>query len=162
MIRPVRLTDAEAIADIYNEYVVNTDISFEVEPVGEQEMYHRIQNILSAGYPYFVYEEDGVVVGYCYAHKWKERVAYGYCAETTVYCAANHIQKGIGAELMQALIAECRKKGFHALIACITANNAISIGFHEKLGFHKVSHFEKVGMKHGRLLDVVDYELLLI
>ena len=43
MIRPVRLTDAEAIADIYNEYVVNTDISFEVEPVGEQEMYHRIQ-----------------------------------------------------------------------------------------------------------------------
>ncbi len=162
MIRKVMPTDAKAIADIYNEYVVNTDISFEVVPLSEFEMRRRIEDITADGYPYLVYEDKEGIVGYCYAHRWKERAAYNYCAETTVYCAIGRTKKGIGFKLMQSLIDECKVKGYHALIACITADNEASICFHQKLGFHKVSHFEKVGMKHGRLLDVVDYELLLI
>ena len=162
MIRPVLLNDAEAIANIYNEYVVNTDISFETAPVSVENMRARIAE-LSTEFPYFVYvTEKGEVEGFCYAHRWKERAAYNYCAETTVYCAIGRTKKGIGFKLMQSLIDECKVKGYHALIACITADNEASICFHQKLGFHKVSHFEKVGMKHGRLLDVVDYELLLI
>lgn len=69
--------------------------------------------------------------------------------------------RGIGRQLMERLIEECRAGGYHALIACITEGNEASYSLHEKLGFRKVSHFEKVGLKFGRWLDVVDYELII-
>ena len=75
MIRPVRVTDAPAIAAIYNEYVLHTTISFETEPLTEEAMRNRIAHY-SAQYPYLVDEREGVIVGYCYAHPWKERAAY--------------------------------------------------------------------------------------
>lgn len=77
-------------------------------------------------------------------------------------CPPEYSGKGIGKQLMQRLIGECRKEGYHALIACITAGNEISNSLHLQLGFKPVSHFEKVGMKFGRWLDVFDYELLLL
>ena len=101
------------------------------------------------------------VVGYCYAHAWKEKAAYKYTLETTVYLSPGYKGKGIGRQLMERLIEECRVGGYHALIACITEGNEASCSLHEKLGFRKVSHFEKVGLKFGRWLDVVDYELII-
>ena len=79
----------------------------------------------------------------------------------TVYVSSSCLGRGIGTLLMQRLIGECRSTGCHVLIACITADNAGSICFHEKLGFCCVSMFSAVGRKFGRWLDVVDYELLL-
>ena len=70
-------------------------------------------------------------------------------------------KRGTGEALMRKLIEECRHRGFHSLIACITADNRPSIALHEKLGFRKVSGFKEVGMKFGRWLDVEDYQLLL-
>ncbi|OUP15880.1 GNAT family N-acetyltransferase [Parabacteroides distasonis] len=160
MIRNVSLRDAKAIVDIYNEYIVNSVITFETEPLREEEMRERMAAI-SASYPYLVYLVDDEVAGYCYAHAWKERAAYRYTLETTVYLSPGYKGKGIGRLLMERLIEECRAGGFHALIACITEGNEASYSLHEKLGFRKVSHFEKVGMKFGRWLDVVDYELIL-
>lgn len=160
MIRPVRLEDAGAIADIYNEYVMHSVATFETEPLQEVEMRSRITDI-SADYPYFVYEADGEVVGYCYAHAWKKRAAYKYTLETTVYLSPLHTGKGIGKQLMTTLIEECRRSGYHALIACITEGNEVSNSLHTGLGFKQVSCFEKVGLKFGRWLDVVDYELLI-
>ncbi len=84
MIRRVELQDAKAIAAIYNEYVIHSVVTFDIEPVREEDMRGRIAGI-SAHYPYFVCESDGKVVGYCYAHPWKQRVAYGHTLETTVY-----------------------------------------------------------------------------
>ena len=84
MIRNVNATDAQAIAHIYNHYVLNTNISFETQAVTTADMLHRITSI-SAQYPYLVYEHEGHVVGYCYAHLWKERVAYSQTLETTIY-----------------------------------------------------------------------------
>ena len=140
MIRNVSLRDAKAIVDIYNEYVVNSVATFETEPL-------RV--------------EEDEVVGYCYAHTWKEKAAYKYTLETTVYLSPRYKGKGIGRQLMERLIEECRAGGYHALIACITEGNEASYSLHEKLGFRKVSHFEKVGLKFGRWLDVVDYELII-
>lgn len=160
MIRKVKLEDAKAIAAIYNEYVVNTVITFDIEPVGATEMMSRIVTI-SSGYPYFVYETEGRVVGYCYAHPWKEKAAYRHTLETTVYLSPEATGKGIGKRLMQKLIEACRSSGYRALIACITEGNRASNALHEKLGFRQVSRFEKVGSKFGRWLDVADYELLL-
>ncbi|MDO4165596.1 MAG: GNAT family N-acetyltransferase [Bacteroides sp.] len=154
------MTDAKAIVDIYNDYILNTTISFEVKALTEDEMRARIQEI-SSHFVYLVYEEDGKILGYCYAHPWKERAAYGHTLETTVYLSPDAKGHGIGRKLMEVLIDECRKQGFHALIACITGGNEASCHLHEKLGFKQVSAFEKVGRKFGRWLDVVDYELLL-
>lgn len=160
MVRKVELRDAKAITAIYNEYVLNSVISFDMRPVEEKEMEERIVSI-SAHHPYFVYEDEGEIAGFCYAHPWKDKEAYRYTMETTIYLSPNYLRKGIGTLLMERLIESCRVSGDHALIACITDGNEGSVTFHEKLGFKKVSHFKKVGQKFDRWLDVVDYELLL-
>lgn len=160
MIRRVRECDAQGIAGIYNDYVLNSTISFEVEALTVEQMRQRIADI-SARFPYFVWEEDGEIAGYCYAHPWKERAAYHNTLETTIYLSPRYIGKGIGHKLMQRLITECRQCGFKVLIACITANNVTSIDFHRRLGFSQVSHFEQVGEKQGQLLDVIDMQLTL-
>lgn len=160
MIRVVTLQDAQAIADIYNEYVINTTITFETEPVSVEDMQNRIHT-LSSRFPYFVYEEEGQVIGYCYAHHWKERAAYRYTLETTVYLAPQSIGKGIGVVLMNKLIEACKEQDYHSLIACITTGNQASNHLHAKLGFKQVSHYKEVGLKFGRWLDVIDYELII-
>ena len=159
-IRPVRLDDAERVASIYNRYVSKTTITFETEPVPVEVMRGRIDSISSA-FPYFVYEYDGELIGYCYAHLWKEREAYSKTLETTVYLAPEACHKGIGPLLMTHLIDECRRQGYHALIACITADNLSSLRFHQRLCFRQVSRFSEVGRKFGRWLDVIDLELIL-
>lgn len=160
MIRPVTLQDAPDIVAIYNEYIAHSTITFDMNPLTTQEMQQRISEI-SQRYPYFVYEEDGIVEGYCYAHAWKEKEAYNRTLETTVYLSPAFTGKGIGRELMQRLTDECRRRGVHALIACITSENTASCHFHAALGFRQVSSFKEVGMKFGRWLDVADYELIL-
>lgn len=149
MIRAVTLQDTSAITAIYNEYIAHSTSTFDIEPVSEEEMQKRISEI-SARYPYFVYETDGEIVGYCYAHPWKEREAYNRTLETTVYLSPAHTGKGLGRLLTQRLIDECRRRGIHVLIACITSENTASCAFHEALGFRKASSFEEVGMKFGR------------
>ncbi len=161
MIRSVRLEDAEAIAAIYNEYVLHSVITFDMESVSVGEMARKISSV-SARYPFWVCEEaDGVVVGFCYAHPWKEKAAYQHTWETTIYLSPSARGKGLGRMLMEKLIADCRERGCRALIACITAGNEVSNRLHEKLGFEQVSHFKQVGAKFGRMLDVIDYELQL-
>lgn len=83
-IRKVEIADAKAIVDIYNYYVENTAVSFETETLTVNEMAERIKEI-SSKFPYFVYEKDGKILGYCYAHQWKERAAYSKTLETTIY-----------------------------------------------------------------------------
>ena len=138
MIRRVELRDSKTIADIYNEYVMHSVVTFETKPLKEEEMRSRIIEIFK-NFPYWVYEIDDRVVGYCYAHPWKQRAAYKYTLESTVYVSPDYVGKGIGKELMQKLIEECRKGGYHALIACITSGNEVSDSLHLKLGFKQVS-----------------------
>lgn len=160
MIRKVSPTDTEAIREIYNHYVINSTATFDTEPLSASRISRLISDI-STRYPYLVYEEDEKVRGYCYAHPWKERAAYGKTLETTVYISGEYQGKGIGRMLMAELIQSCRQQGYHALIACITADNEPSKTLHTKLGFRQVSLFKQVGIKFGRLFDIADYELLL-
>ena len=160
MIRNVNATDTQAIAHIYNHYVLNTNISFETQAVTTADMLHRITSI-SAQYPYLVYEHEGHVVGYCYAHQWKERAAYSKTLETTIYIDKDVRHQGLGRIMVKLLIDLCRNEGYRALIACITQGNEASIKMHESLGFKQVSEFKEVGFKFDTWLDVVDLELLL-
>ena len=160
MIRPVKPDDAQAITDIYNEYILHSVATFETAALTVQEMRELIEGI-SARFPYLVFEAEGHVAGYAYAHLWHERAAYRQTWETTVYVAAGQAGKGIGTRLMQQLITACREDGCHALIACITHENTESCRLHRKLGFRQAALYTEVGRKFGRWLDVSDWELLL-
>lgn len=159
-IRDVRPADMPEITRIYNHYVLETDISFETEPVSVGEMTRRMEEF-TASYPYIVCVADGRVAGYCYAHPWKSRAAYAGTLETTIYLDPDFTRRGIGLALMERLIDDCRKAGFDSLIACITGGNEASCRMHERLGFRQASCFKAVGRKFGRMLDVVDYQLQL-
>jgi phosphinothricin acetyltransferase len=160
MIRNVKPEDAHDIALIYNHYIENSTITFETAPVSGEEMSGRIADI-SEKYPYFVYEESGKVVGYCYVSSWKKKAAYQKTVESTIYIDEAFQGKGLGRALMNKLIDELREKSFHAIIACITIPNPTSVKLHEELGFEQVSKFGEVGFKFGKWLDVGDWELLL-
>lgn len=163
-LRPVREKDAPRIAEIYNHYVLHTTSSFETQMVDCREMENRIARFASA-WPYFVATDaGGHVVGYCYAHQWKERAAYSHTLETTVYVDHIHRGRGIGTMLMRRLIDTLtadRKTDVKVLIACVTAENEASISMHRRLGFLPVSHFRSVGCKFGRWLDVIDLQYTL-
>lgn len=153
MIRKVELNDTEAICSIYNYYVENTTITFEEEPVPINEMKSRIESITHK-LPYVVYEIEGKVAGYAYATKWKERSAYRYSVETTVYIGIENVGKGIGTSLYKYLMKELKEQGFHTALGGIALPNEASEALHEKLGFEKVAHLKKVGLKFGSRIDV--------
>jgi len=161
MIRTATEADAESIVGIYNHYVLNTTITFEEEPVSAREMASRIGEVTSNALPWFVLEEDGTVIGYAYASKWKGRCAYRFSAETTIYLALGFGGRGLGTQLYEALLAELKKNEFHAAIGGIALPNPSSIALHEKLGMVKVAHFKEVGFKLGQWLDVGYWERLL-
>ena len=158
--RKLKSSDIPQITELYN-CIVNGVESFETEPLTGEQMRRRAEAI-AAEYPYYVAEDEGGrVAGYCYAHPWKERAAYSHTLETTIYLDPAFKRSGTGTALMRLLIADCRRLGCKALIACITGDNAASIAFHRKLGFEQASLFRSVGYKHGRWLDVVDMEMIL-
>lgn len=152
--------DIREIAEIYRWYVENTTATFELSPLSEEDMLRRVKEI-SSRFPYLVWEENGEIHGYCYAHRWKSFPAYDITLESTIYLRPGEKGRGIGTRLMSQLIGECKELAFSSLIACITAENQESCRFHESLGYVKVSEFHKVGRKFGRMLDVVDYQLML-
>lgn len=160
ILRNATLQDAGELTEIYNYYVVNTAATFEIEPLTVSEMRQRMVKIMQDA-PYLVLEEKGKVVGYSYVHPWHERAAYALSYEVTIYLRHGFEGNGRGSILMKRLIEESRKKGIHALIACITAENQVSRRFHEAFGFRQVSSFKEVGRKAGHWYGVTDYELLL-
>lgn len=161
MIRPVKLSDAEAIASIYNPFITDTVITFEYDPVSKEEIASRIQKVLEGGHPYLVAEEDGKVVGYSYASQWRTRAAYRYTVESAVYLDPAYKGKGLGSTLYQALLDELKLRGTHVVLGGITLPNPASVALHEKLGFVKVAEHHEVGFKFDRWLDVGFWELRL-
>lgn len=160
MIRPVKVTDAIAICGIYNYYINETAITFEETPVSIKEMENRIRNI-SATYPWLVWEEAGALIGYAYVNKWKERSAYNFSVEDSIYFKQGYEHKGFGRKLLTALLDVVKKTSIHAIVAGITIPNEQSVALHEKLGFKKIAQFNEIGFKCNQWLDVGYWELLL-
>ncbi|MFZ6751682.1 arsinothricin resistance N-acetyltransferase ArsN1 family B [Undibacterium sp. Ren11W] len=160
IIRPVKTADAEAICNIYNYYVENTTISFEEAEVAASEMSQRIIRF-SETLPWLVIENDGIVVGYAYATKWRERSAYRFSVEVSVYLSPLALGRGCGTSLYEYLFDDLGKLGVHAVIAGIALPNEKSIKLHEKMGFRKVAHFSEVGFKNNQWVDVTYWQKLL-
>lgn len=160
MIRVVEPKDAKAINNIYNYYIENTTITFEEVLLTPSEMESRI-SIISTEFPYYVYEEDGEVLGYAYANTWKSRSAFRFSVESTIYLKNGLGGRGIGRKLYTQLIKELRERGVHSVIGGITIPNPGSIKLHENIGFTKLGQFHEVGYKKEMWIDVGYWELLL-
>lgn len=154
VIRSATESDSEAIADIYNHYILNTVVTFEEQPVSSSEVARRIDKVTSASLPYLVAVRDELVVGYAYAGKWHERSAYRYSAETTIYLESHHVGNKIGSDLYSALLDHLEGSGLHVALGGIALPNPRSVALHEKLGFRKVAHYGEVGFKFGKWIDV--------
>jgi len=161
MIRPATTADAAAIAAIYNHYIRHTIVTFEEEDVTAADMAGRIREVADAGLQWFVWDEAGKVLGYAYASKWKSRCAYRYSVEASVYLDKDVTGRGLGTKLYQALIADVKQRGMHAVIGGVSLPNAASLALHTKLGFRQVAHFKETGFKFGQWIDVGYWELIL-
>lgn len=159
MLRPATCADAPAICAIYNHYVLHTTISFEEEPVAVETMAQRIG---AATLPWLVCEEHGSVVAYAYASPWRVRPAYRYAVESSVYVAQVAAGRGLGQRLYERLFADLRALGMHTVIGGVAQPNPASVALHERLGFRKVAHFDEVGFKHGRWIDMGYWQLKLV
>lgn len=161
MIRIATEDDAERLLEIYAYYVEHTAITFEYEVPSVQEFRERIRRTLGK-YPYLVSEQDGTIMGYAYAGAFKERSAYAWAVETTIYIAKDVRKKGFGKELYQALEEALALQNIINLNACIgcpiiedeylTRN---SVQYHEHMGYRLVGEFYKCGYKFGRWYNMV-------
>jgi L-amino acid N-acyltransferase YncA len=160
-IRPATPSDAARICAIYNHYVTTTTVSFEEDPVDEQQMAQRIADVGAAGLPWLVLEVDGELAGYAYATKWRARPAYRHSVESSIYLDRAFAGRGFGRMLYGALLDALRGRELHLVIGGVAQPNDASAALHEALGFRKVAHFSEVGKKFGRWVDVGYWELRL-
>ena len=157
MIRSALATDAQAMADIYNPFILGTTITFEEEAVTPQEMASRTGIVLLA-LPWLVIEVQGTVAGYAYATPWKTRSAYRRTVESAIYMAPSQDGQGLGTRLYEALLGELQQLGVHAVLGGIALPNEASVALHERLGFEKVGQLQQVGWKLQRWVDVGYWE----
>ncbi len=155
-IRSATEADLPAVTDIYEHAVLHGTATFELIPPDLTEMTRRFASLMDGGYPYFVAVLEGRVIGYAYAGPYRPRPAYRFTVENSVYLQPAIHRRGIGAQLLQRLIAECEARGYRQMIAVIgDSANAGSIGVHSKTGFAMIGTHPNVGFKFGRWLDTV-------
>ena len=164
MIRTANLKDAEHIAKIYRPYVEKTAITFEYEPPSKEEMARRIEKTLER-YPYLVFEENEEVSGYAYAGEYKERAAYAWAAEVSVYVREDSRGKGIGKSLYTEMEKILAAQNILNLYACITVerkeDRSASMVFHEHMGYELIGRLLYSGNKFGKWYDTVCMEKML-
>jgi L-amino acid N-acyltransferase YncA len=155
-IRPAGPSDIAAITRIYADAVAHGTASFELEPPDQAEMARRQQVLLAGRYPYLVAERAGTVAGYAYAGAHRERRAYDWCVEDSVYVAPEFHRKGIGRLLLTRLVTQAEALGFRQMIGVIgDSANTASVAVHAAVGFRLIGTFQSIGFKHGRWLDTV-------
>lgn len=148
--------DAPAITEIYGDAVANSTASFEIVPPDEAEMARRMAALAERGYPWFVAEREGRIVGYGYAGPYHARAGYRSTVEDSIYLAPDAQGKGVGGVLLRRLIDACTAKGYRQMVAIIAGSeNTASIRLHKAAGFTDVGVLKNVGFKHGRWLDSV-------
>lgn len=166
-IRDAKISDAKVLLEIYDHYVKNTAITFEITTPDVTEFESRMRDIVSR-YPYIVIEEDGRIEGYAYAHAFVGREAYSHSCEMTIYLRPDSRHHGLGRKLYEAMEEQLREMGIINLYACIgetekedehLTNN--SSEFHAHMGYKKVGTFRKCGRKFGRWYDMVWMEKLI-
>lgn len=154
-IRKAETSDLPVMTEIYHHSVETGTSSYELNPPDLTEMRRRYEANLDLGYPYFVAEEDGVVLGYAYAGSFRSRPAYRWSVEDSIYLAPDAQGKGIGYQLLVVLVDRCEELGFRQILAIIGGASPASIAVHRKAGFEDAGVMKATGHKHGQWLDTV-------
>jgi L-amino acid N-acyltransferase YncA len=156
-IRDARLQDMPDVREIYNHYVANSTVTFDETPMSLKEMRSKFQHIVKLGMPFLVAESPSEqILGYAYVYPWKEKAAYRYTVENSIYLRAAATSKGLGKALLAELIARSRAAGLKEMIAVIADRGAdASIAIHKNFGFKEIGHMGKVGFKFDRWLGTV-------
>jgi phosphinothricin acetyltransferase len=161
-IEPATRDDAAACAAIYADHVLHGTATFETEPPDAEAFAARIGHVTAAGAPWLVARDPaGDVLGYAYAAQFRDRPAYRYAAEDSIYIADECRGRGIGGALLAALIAACTQCGFRQIFAVIGGGEPASIAVHARAGFTHAGRMRAIGRKHGRWLDTVYMQLSL-
>jgi phosphinothricin acetyltransferase len=153
VLRLATAADAEGILKIYAPYIETTSFTFETEVPSKEEFANRISTYL-INWPWLVYEVDGIIAGYAYAGRHRERTAYQWCVESSIYIHDDFQKAGIGGVLYTALFEILKKQGFRNVYAVINFPNDKSVAFHESCGFRHFATYEKVGYKLGKWKNV--------
>jgi phosphinothricin acetyltransferase len=156
VLRRARSGDLEALTGIYNHYVRETPITFDLEPNALEQRRKWLEDFDESGrHQIFVAERDGTLLGYACSRRFRERAAYDPSVETSVYLAVGEGGRGLGARLYQELFDALRDCDAHRAIAGITLPNPASVALHERFGFERVGVLHEVGYKLGRYWDVL-------
>lgn len=166
-IRVATPDDAQALLELYAPYVTQTAITFEYEVPTVEEFRSRIAHTLER-YPYLVAEMDGTLVGYAYVSTFKDRPAYDWSVETSIYVGMEYKRMGIGRKLYEELERILKRQGILNVNACIAYPRQKdehltmdSVHFHERLGYQMVGCFHDSGYKFERWYDMVWMEKMI-
>ena len=154
-IRDVLEADAAAIASLYGYHVLHGTASYELEPPSVSESLAKIRRITAPGWPFLIAEFDGEVGGYAYATQFRDRPAYRFTCENSIYIRNDVTGRGIGKLLLTALVKRAGAFGFKQMISVVGGAEPASIALHEACGFDQVGRLHKVGWKKKRWLDTV-------
>lgn len=161
MIRNVTEEDADAIAAIYAHHVAHGTASYDTAAPSIVDTESKIRRVTGPGWPFLVAEEDGAVIGYAYATQFRDRAAYAWTCENSIYVHPDRQGRGIGKTLLRELLARAQACGFRQMVAVIGGAEPASVRLHAACGFREVARLHAVGWKHGRWLDSVYMQIAL-
>lgn len=153
-IRIAQIKDLAQMLSIYGPYVENTAYSFEYTVPTIEEFTARFESYTKQ-FPWLVWEENGVVLGYAYGSAPFERAAFSWCAEASIYLSPKAHRRGIGTKLYKALEELLKQQGYRKLYALVTSENRDSVAFHEALGYRQMATFPDCGYKFDRLHSLI-------
>ena len=159
VVRDAVLEDLPALTAIYNHYIVQTPITFDLrtyEP-GERRAWFD-EHGSSGRHRLLVAENDGQVVGYASASRWRPKAAYDTTVESSVYCRKGATGCGIGTQLYEALFAAIADLDVHRIVAGVTLPNPASVALHQRFGFRRVGVFTEAGRKFDKYWDVAWFQ----
>jgi len=154
-IRAGQESDAKAVHAIYSHHVLHGTASYDVDPPSLEQIGDKMRWILDEGWPFLVAEADGCVVGYSYATQFRDRAAYRFTCENSIYVHPEWTGRGIGKGLLQALVERSAQYGFRTMIAVIGGAEPASVQLHTSCGFAEVGRLKAVGCKKERWLDSI-------
>jgi phosphinothricin acetyltransferase len=161
-IRPAVLSDLPALTDIYNHYIVNTTITFDLAPFESNDRRAWFDDHAPVGRYRLLVAVDAAnsetVLGYASTSRWRPKAAYETTVESSVYCRPDAVGQGIGTRLYRALFESIDGEDIHRIVAGVSLPNPASVALHERIGFQRVGVFASVGRKFGRYWDVAWFQ----
>lgn len=158
-VRTALVEDAAAVSAIYAEHVRSGTASFDTVPRTVAETEHKITEINGMGWPFLVADRGADILGYAYASQFRDRAAYSFSCENSIYVRADCVGQGVGAVLLRALVDSATQCGFRQMIAVIGGAEPASVALHAKMGFEHAGRMRSVGRKFGRWLDTMYMQL---